>query len=118
MPPAEITSQVIGDRLRKARKAAGLTQKQVADYMGVAGPQISYWEQGERQIDISSLSKMADLFGYSLPWFLGDDAESGTISVSYRADSLSEADLKTVAWATRFVKNLDLLQRLLEGHHE
>jgi transcriptional regulator with XRE-family HTH domain len=118
MPLAELTNRVVGGRLKDARRAAGLTQKQVADYMGVAGPQISYWEQGERQIDISSLSKMADLFGYSLSWFLGDDAQNSTISVSYRTDALSEADLKTVAWATRFVKNLELLQHLLENRHE
>lgn len=116
---AELSSHVLGERLKTARKNAGLTQKQVADYLGVSVPQISYWENGQREIDLSSLSKLADLYGYSLSWFLGSDISTEVpVSISYRTEALSEADLKIVAWANRFVRNLELLKRLVEGHHE
>lgn len=34
------------DRLRKARRLAGMTMKQLADALGVAEPTISAWETG------------------------------------------------------------------------
>lgn len=36
----------IGDRIRDARKAAGLTQRQLAEKIGVSNTSISNWEKG------------------------------------------------------------------------
>lgn len=114
----ELTAQTVGRRLKEAREAAGLNQEQVAAFMGVATPQISYWETGTRQIDLVSLTKMADLLGYDLSWFLKGKERNPRISVSYRSGKLSEEDLKAVAWAVRFVKNLEFLTQQLEADRE
>ena len=36
----------IGEKIRKYRKAAGLTQEQVAGYLGVSAPAVHKWEKG------------------------------------------------------------------------
>lgn len=36
----------IGEKIRTYRKAAGLTQEQVAGYLGVSAPAVHKWEKG------------------------------------------------------------------------
>lgn len=52
----------IGKKIRKHRKAAGLTQEQVAGYLGVSAPAVNKWERGSNYPDISVLPALARLF--------------------------------------------------------
>lgn len=36
----------IGEQIREYRKNAGLTQEQVANYLGVTAPAVNKWERG------------------------------------------------------------------------
>lgn len=72
----------IGQKLQEARKKAGLTQEQVADYLGVNKVQLSYYENGAREISIETLQQLADLYGYTLNYFL-DDEKSTDPAVSF-----------------------------------
>lgn len=100
----------VAARLREAREKSGLTQEQVARLLGTTNVQVSYWETGKRQIDLASLSRIADVYGYSMSWFLDQERdESHQVRVAFRAGDLSEEDLKEIAWARRFVGNLDFL---------
>lgn len=56
--------QMLGDQLRLARKAKGLSQRQVADKLGVSGTAVSFWESG-----IHPISTWTD---YRLRFILGD----------------------------------------------
>ena len=51
----------IGEKIRKYRKAAGLTQEQVAGYLGVSAPAVHKWEKGSSCPDISLLPALARL---------------------------------------------------------
>ena len=57
--------ELIGVRLKEARTRAGFTQEQVAAALNIARGQISYYENGHREIDLTTLMKLADL-GYSV----------------------------------------------------
>lgn len=59
------------NRLKEARKKKGLTQKQVAEYIGISQNAYSYWESGRNRIDDVSLQKLADFFGVSVDYLLG-----------------------------------------------
>lgn len=37
----------IGEQIREYRKNAGLTQEQVANYLGVTAPAVNKWERGD-----------------------------------------------------------------------
>lgn len=39
----------IGEQIREYRKNAGLTQEQVANYLGVTAPAVNKWERGVSQ---------------------------------------------------------------------
>ena len=47
------------------RKAKGLTQKQVADRLGVVPKTVSKWETGHGFPDVSTVSALADILGVS-----------------------------------------------------
>ena len=47
--------------IREKRKEIGLTQEQIADYLGVSTPAVSKWESGVTYPDISLLSPLARL---------------------------------------------------------
>ena len=47
------------------RKNKGMTQKQVADLIGVLPKTVSKWETGHEFPDVSALSALADIFGVS-----------------------------------------------------
>lgn len=45
--------------LREYRKRIGLTQKQIADMLGVTAPTVTQWESGERKPNIIMLKKLS-----------------------------------------------------------
>lgn len=49
-------SYQIGLRIRKFREAKKLTQKQLADKIGVSGSRVSNWEQGTHRPDVDILA--------------------------------------------------------------
>lgn len=49
----------IGERIRKARKEAGLTQAQLAEILGISYVGVSQWESGKRNPKFETLEKIA-----------------------------------------------------------
>ena len=45
----------ISEQIKNYRKNAGLTQEQVANYLGVSTPAVNKWEKGNTYPDISLL---------------------------------------------------------------
>jgi transcriptional regulator with XRE-family HTH domain len=56
--------------LRETRKAAGLTQVEVAKRFHCHAPFVSKIESGERRIDVVELSAFCDIYGIKLSAFL------------------------------------------------
>ncbi len=54
-----------GALLRRMRKAKGMTQKQLADGLGVVPKTVSKWETGNGFPEVSMLAALADLLGVS-----------------------------------------------------
>ena len=57
---------ILGQRLRELREAKGLTQKQLAEKLGVLERTISYWESGKRECDFDTLIKISKYFGSTI----------------------------------------------------
>ena len=51
--------QKIGEKIREARKAAGMNQGQLAERLGMPQSQVSDWERGEVMPSVPSLVKLA-----------------------------------------------------------
>jgi ribosome-binding protein aMBF1 (putative translation factor) len=57
------------DRLIRARKEAGMTQRQVSAKMGKSNSFISKCELGERRVDYVELQKLAVIYRKSISFF-------------------------------------------------
>ena len=61
----------LGKRIADARHDSGLTQKDLADRVGVTAQAVSKWERGGSCPDISILDEIADTLGVSVSSLLG-----------------------------------------------
>ena len=61
----------LGKRIADARDDSGLTQKDLADRVGVTAQAVSKWERGSSCPDISILDEIADTLGVSVSSLLG-----------------------------------------------
>lgn len=61
--------------LKEIRKKYGYSQKDVADALNVTQGSVSAWEQGRWFPDISSLIKLANLYGVSVDTLLGRSSD-------------------------------------------
>lgn len=59
------------ERLKKARKQKKLTQKEVAEYLGIATHSYQNYEGGQRQPDFETLVVIADYFEVTTDYLLG-----------------------------------------------
>lgn len=84
----------IGEKIRKYRKAAGLTQEQVAGYLGVSAPAVHKWEKGSSCPDISLLPALARLLHTDLNELLSFREELTEWEVGEFARKLSEKGME------------------------
>jgi len=63
----------IGVNIQKARNAAGLTQDEVAKYLGVHHNTIQQYEVGVREPSVTTLIRLADMFGCTVNDFVYED---------------------------------------------
>ena len=83
----EITQQEIGQRLRQAREARGMTQEDVAQYLELSRPTIAQIELGNRAVTGLELSRLAHFFGCDMRQFVADEPveESNALVALFRA---------------------------------
>lgn len=83
-------------RLKEARIASRMTQKEVAQLMGINQNTYSYWESGKTRIDNISLGKLASIFGVSVDYLLDKTStpagENDEIPDSYSSELLHFAN--------------------------
>lgn len=90
----------IGSRLKSLRKEKHLTQKQVADRIGVAVNTVSAYESDARYPPYDILLKLARMFHVSADYLLGL-CENRTIDVT----GLSEEEVNVVTQLINLMRN-------------
>lgn len=65
--------KIFGKRLREVRKSKKLTQKELADILGIKRNTYSDWENGKTEPSFEILVKLPDLLEVSLDWLFGRD---------------------------------------------
>lgn len=64
--------QSFGERLRSLRLEKDMTQEDVASYFGLHKTRISQYELNKRQADDDMKKKLAEFFGVSLDYLMGN----------------------------------------------
>ena len=102
------------EKLRSMREEAGLRQGQIAEYLGVTQTFISKVETGERNLTVDQLEKLVNLYGYSLDIFAGAEHEIHPIRFAFRAQEVSQDDLRAIAEIGKIAINSRFMTRMLE----
>jgi transcriptional regulator with XRE-family HTH domain len=66
---------IVATRIREARKAAGLSQGQVAKMLGLQRPSVSEIEAGNRRVSADEIARLAELFDVRPGWLIGEGAQ-------------------------------------------
>jgi transcriptional regulator with XRE-family HTH domain len=61
------------DKLKYLRIKLNLTQKELADKLGVSQSSINYWEKGQRIPSIEAVAKISDFFDITIESLLSSD---------------------------------------------
>lgn len=64
-----------GEKLRDARKNAGLSQEQIAERLSVSRSAIAKWETDKGMPDITNLKAISQLLGISIDYLLDEDSK-------------------------------------------
>ena len=59
-----------GNRLKKARKAKNLTQKQLAESIGINQKQYQHWERGRAEPSFDKVQRLSYILGINIEWLL------------------------------------------------
>lgn len=59
--------------IKAMRQRKGMTQQEVADYLGIKKPRYGDWERETREINLRDAIRLADLFGCTLDELAGRD---------------------------------------------
>jgi transcriptional regulator with XRE-family HTH domain len=63
---------LIAERLKEARKLAGLSQGHVAKMLGLHRPSVSEIEAGNRRVSADELARLAGIYDVNVAWLLGE----------------------------------------------
>ncbi|ABY93705.1 XRE family transcriptional regulator [Thermoanaerobacter brockii subsp. lactiethylicus] len=76
---------MLGKRIKELRKKKGITQKELASYLGISDRAVGYYESGQRTPPPDILQKIADFFNVSTDYLLG------RTNIYNPADEITEA---------------------------
>jgi transcriptional regulator with XRE-family HTH domain len=80
----------VGQKIRQYRRAAGVTQKQIADVIGVTGAQLHRYETGATRITASRLVAIAEALNVRPETLLAAASATGMEEIAMPANSSQE----------------------------
>jgi len=114
-----MTQTNIGQKIKALREKAGLSQTQIAQFLGVDQSMISKCEKGERQFQVDHLERLGSLFGLPLGALMNAEGAAAPLQIAFRADGMQVEDLQAIADIQKIALNLDEMRTLLrESVHE
>lgn len=103
----ENIKETVAKNLLYYRKKNKITQKELADKLGVKHNAISSWENGVNSIDIDTLFRVCQIFGVTVNDMYGmhSDYQPTTIAAHFDGDEYTESELDEIRQFAAFVKN-------------
>lgn len=108
------SSTLPGRNIKAYRERLNLSQQEVADFLDVPREMISYWENGQREINLEKLEKLSDLFGIDLINLLEENEQitQADLALAFRSDGLNQSDLEQISTFNRIIKNYLKIQEI------
>ena len=93
------------ENLKLAREKKNMTQKEVADGIGVAKSTYSLYESGNREPNVQTIKKISDVLNVSADELLGLNSENTTIAAHFDVNEYTAEELEDIRAYAEFVKN-------------
>ncbi len=112
----------LGQKIRIAREASGITQEELAKEIGVEPPTVSRWETGAFRPRPETIQKLAAILGRKTDWLLGIDASNNDEvrkefkEIAKKHERLNENKVKTMMSGQEFFA--DEIRELLRENRE
>lgn len=106
---------IIAKNIKLLRQASNYTQENIASFLGIGRSAYSNYESGDRELPLSCMEKLADLYGCDA-YMLYEENESvieDMLATAFRVDNLSPADMEQIAAFKRVVKNSLMMDKML-----
>ena len=95
------------DRIKQLRKQKGLTQKEMAEAVGVGVSTVAMWESGKRTPSFKLLNDLSDLFDKSIDYILGTSDDD-------RSPKLNDAQVEQLGTWEIQSELIDILRHYLQ----
>lgn len=95
------------DRIKQLRKQKGLTQKEMAEAVGVGVSTVAMWESGKRTPSFKLLNDLSDLFDTSIDYILGTSDDD-------RSPKLNDAQVEQLGTWEIQSELIDILRQYLQ----
>lgn len=95
--------KILGDRLKELRSSRHLTQREVAERLGIGVSTLGMYEAGKREPDLDTLKALAQFYNVTVDYLLGnEDAELSPeeqllrLGAYLRGNGATEEDVDTI----------------------
>lgn len=105
----------IANNIKLLREASNYTQENIASFLGIGRSTYSNYESGERELPMSCMEKLADLYGCDAYLFYEKKANvvESMLAAAFRVTNLSPNDMEQMAAFKRVVKNSLMIDTML-----
>ena len=93
------------ENLKEARLKSGISQKDLAENIGVAKSTYSLYESGKREPNVDTIKKIASSLNVSADTLLSIDNEPTTLAAHFEGDEYTESEMEEIRNFAAFVKN-------------
>lgn len=94
---------MIGKQLKEMRLVKRLTQKDIADALGVSDSTVQKWEQDLADPNTDKLIKLAKILDCSLDYLFGFDSEKRNVESFILIENIKKLDIDKQKEVSRFV---------------
>ena len=111
-----INSKQLGIKIKALREKAGITQKQLSDYLSVDQSLISKFETGERSISSDMLENLAALFCYPVFDLISSEHVVLEYKFAFRTIRIETEDLVALSVINKIALNQKQMDTLAGGN--
>lgn len=78
--------QIFAQNLRRYMKERGMTQQDIAEYMGCSGSTVSDWCNGNKYPRVDKMQRLADRFGITMSELTAEQDPLDSVDVAFYGD--------------------------------
>lgn len=95
----------LSERLRELRLSNSLTQRELAEYLGISIASYSLYELGKRDPNFMILEKLAKYYHITTDDLLGISQRTNTLAAHFDGDEYTPEELEEIKQFAEFVKS-------------